>query len=212
MGKQERDTRELTKAEKKRDDQYRRLYRQLVQEGYEANDLTIGLVYANVMAFVLGLPIVILLFWGFGINHPTAFGEFEEINILQFFVIFFFLFFVHELIHGITWSVFAKEHWRAISFGFVAKYMTPYCCYNQPLRKGEYLAGAIMTVVVLGIVPSVIAIFTGSVTTLLMGALMVLCGGGDLTIVLKLLRFHSAKKEVRSLDHPYQAGLVVFTR
>ena len=62
MGKQERDTRELTKAEKKRDDQYRRLYRQLVQEGYEANDLTIGLVYANVMAFVLGLPIVILLF------------------------------------------------------------------------------------------------------------------------------------------------------
>ena len=57
-----------------------------------------------------------------------------------------------------------------------------------------------------------IAIFTGSVTTLLMGALMVLCGGGDLTIVLKLLRFHSAKKEVRYLDHPYQAGLVVFTR
>lgn len=212
MGKQERDTRELTKAEKKRDDQYRRLYRQLVQEGYEANDLTIGLVYANVMAFVLGLPIVILLFWGFGINHPTAFGEFEGINILQFFVIFFFLVFVHELIHGITWSVFAKEHWRAISFGFVAKYMTPYCCCNQPLRKGEYLVGAIMPVVVLGIVPSVIAIFTGSVTTLLMGALMVLCGGGDLTIVLKLLRFHSAKKEVRYLDHPYQAGLVVFTR
>ena len=49
------------------------------------------------------------------------------------------LIFVHELIHGITWAVFAKKGRKAISFGFIPQYLTPYCTCNEPLKKGEYI-------------------------------------------------------------------------
>ena len=41
---------------------------------------------------------------------------------------------------------------------------------------------------------------------------MILAGGGDLTILLKLLRYKSKKEEILYMDHPYECGLVVFER
>ena len=45
-----------------------------------------------------------------------------------------------------------------------------------------------------------------------MGALMILGGGGDLAIVLKLVRFKPEGDEVLYLDHPYECGLAAFVR
>lgn len=55
-------------------------------------------------------------------------------------------------------------------------------------------------------------IFTGSLFWFIMGELMILAGGGDLTILLKLLRYKSKKEEILYMDHPYECGLVVFER
>jgi hypothetical protein len=41
---------------------------------------------------------------------------------------------------------------------------------------------------------------------------MVLSAGGDILIVLKLLLWKSTAAEKRFVDHPTQAGLVVFER
>ena len=80
------------------------------------------------------------------------------------------------------------------------------------LTKSQYIVGGIITTVLLGIVPAVISIFTGSLFWFIMGELMILAGGGDLTILLKLLRYKSKKEEILYMDHPYECGLVVFER
>lgn len=69
-----------------------------------------------------------------------------------------------------------------------------------------------MPTIVLGIIPAVIASFNGSAMLFAIGAIMILAGGGDLTIIMKLVMFRTQNKEVVYMDHPYQAGLVAFVK
>ena len=205
--------RPLTKAEQQRKENYEKEKALLEEKGYEAKDLTIGLVYANVMAFVLGLPIIILLAAGFFLNNPLGEITLSPGKGAAVLVLFFLLIVLHELIHGVSWAIFAKSRWKAIAFGFMAKYMTPYCTCSEALKKGEYIFGGIMPTVVLGLIPGIVSIFTGSYALFIISALMILSGGGDLIIILRLLIFRAEGKEDRLyMDHPYKAGLVVFIR
>ena len=119
---------------------------------------------------------------------------------------------VHELIHGLTWSIFAQDHFKSIEFGFMKEYATPYCTCTVPLKKGAYIAGALMPLIILGIMPAVIAIFIGSFFLLAIGFVMIMAAGGDIMIVLKLLGYKSDAADVLIYDHPTQAGSVIFER
>ena len=90
--------------------------------------------------------------------------------------------------------------------------LTPYCTCQEELTKGQYAIGGVMPCVLLGILPAIAAIFGGNLPLFWLSALMILAAGGDLTILWKLFRFPHSKGEVRSLDHPYEAGLVIFER
>ncbi len=213
MSKGDRESqRQLTKAEAARKERFEATKTQLEADGYQTVDLTVGMVHANVMALVLGLPIVVLLGVLFLFNNPVLSGGFQGLDIFQFFLVLIILIPIHEFIHGLFWAIFAKGHWQGISFGFIVRYLTPYCTCMEPLRKGQYIIGGIMPTVILGLLPAVVAIFTGSGQLFWIGAIMILCGGGDLTIILKLLRFQSHSKDVIYIDHPYQGGLVAFVR
>ena len=59
--KQQKKERKLTAAEQKRKEMFLEKKAALEAEGFEAHDLTISAVYANVMALVLALPIVLVL-------------------------------------------------------------------------------------------------------------------------------------------------------
>lgn len=188
---------------------------ELEAQGYRAEDLTIGLVYANVMALILGLPPIFVL----GICYflriayaPVGGGSAGFNGFLLFCVTFVILIFLHELIHGIFWSISAKNGWKSISFGFIVKYLTPYCTCSEPLGKRQYIIGAVMPTVILGILPALAAIATGSIFLFSTGAVMIFAGGGDLTIILKLLCHKNNGKDTIYIDHPYQAGLVAFCR
>jgi len=80
------------------------------------------------------------------------------------------------------------------------------------LKKGQYIFGAVMPTVILGVLPGIVSIFTGSYSLLILSALMILGGGGDLAIILKLLMFRTDGEDRLYMDHPYKAGLVVFVR
>lgn len=219
MNREKENNRELSSAEKKRSIRFEKTKKELCEKGYEVQDLTIGIVYANVMAVVLTLPIIFCLAALYYFCNQDFFERMESVpaekvlvTLILFWVLLLVLIVVHELIHGITWSLFAKKRWKSISFGFIAQYMTPYCTCDEALRKGQYVAGALMPTIMLGIVPAVISIITGSIFLFGIGAFMLMSGGGDLTIVLKLMRFRTKGKEVLYLDHPYQAGLVAFVK
>lgn len=216
LEKQMENNRKLTKAEEKRKASFEVKKAELEAEGWHMEDLTVGLIYANVMALALCLPVIAVLALIYGLRallSPGAFIIWHAGDILRFALLFVLLVFVHEFIHGLFWAIFAKSHWKSVSFGFIAEYMTPYCSCSEPLGKAAYTVGAVMPCVLLGVLPALAGIFTGSLLSFLTGCSMILAAGGDLTILLKLLRHRTDdRQQAIYMDHPYQAGLVAFVR
>lgn len=114
---------------------------------------------------------------------------------------------VHELIHGLTWGLYAKSKFKSISFGVMWKMLTPYCHCSEPLKVPHYAVGALMPLITLGLIPAVVAICLGSLFWLNMSIIFIAAAAGDIMIVWKL------RKENRNnmiLDHPTEAGYLVY--
>lgn len=208
--KKQKKERKLTAAEQKRKEMFLEKKATLEAEGFVARDLTISMGYANMMAVVLALPLILVL--GAAFIWKNGYGSMPGKIWLVVLVLFFLLIVVHEAIHGLFWSFFAKNGWKSISFGIMWNSLTPYCTCQEALTRGQYAVGAGMPCVLLGIFPGIAAVFMGSLPLFWLGAMMILAAGGDLTILWKLFRAPSPKGEARYLDHPYEAGLVVFER
>lgn len=216
--------RELTTAELRRKTAFEDAAAKLEAAGYVRRDLTIGIVKANILAIAYTLPVIIVFGIAFFLAQPGGQVSFSLgassdadslaailsplVSLVAFFIAFAILAVVHELIHGLFWGIFAPSHFKAVEFGFIKKYLTPYCTCSEALSKMQYLIGALMPTIVLGIIPCLVAIATGSLPLFIMGALMTLSGGGDVAIVVGLLR-HRAPSAIY-MDHPYECGLVAF--
>ena len=213
--KKEKEERKLSKAELERKSLFEEKKEKLEQQGYVCKDMSIGVVYANIMAMVMAAPLAVLLLILFSVMNQKTPGI--EVNLaywdfLIIYILFMVLIVVHELIHGFTWGLFAEKHYKDISFGVIWSMLTPYCCCKTTLKKGQYLLGGIMPTIVLGILPGVYASFFGSYWVMLMSLFMVFGGGADLIIFMKLLFYRSECKEVLVMDHPYECGFVVFEK
>lgn len=113
---------------------------------------------------------------------------------------------VHELIHGLTWSFFAKSGWKSISFGVMWKLLTPYCHCDEPMHIPGYMAGAMMPCIILGIIPAVLALFVGSLPLLIWGVFFISAAAGDIWMTWLLLK---ENPESLVLDHPSEAGFYI---
>ena len=161
----------------------------LEAQGYVRTDRTIDLKWANIIVLIASIPVLALLIaLFFLVNGLDSLGHSNGRTSLIFIVSYIVLVVVHELIHGLTWSIFSPNHWKDIEFGFIKETMTPYCTCCVPLEKGHYILGALMPLIVLGIIPTVIAILTGSFLLLTIAAVMVLSAGGDVLLVIELLK------------------------
>ena len=205
------ENRTLTAAEQRRLSRFEALKAKLASQGWRAAELTISIVKANVFAVGLAIPLMGLGFWLFFVRNGGM-GSMPDHFALLFLVVFIALIFVHEGLHGVTWALFSENGFKDIEFGFMKELLTPYCTCAAPLKKGQYILGALMPLIVLGVIPTVLGILCGSLFWTIIGLVMVLSAGGDILIVLKLLLWKSAAAEQRFLDHPTQAGLVVFER
>ena len=203
--------RKLSQEESKRQKQFVEYSDLLQSQGYRQKLLTIPIKETNKQALILGLPIVVVLgLVFFLLNQFAPFGT-SPLEILLLFVLFLILVVVHELIHGITWACFAKSHFKAISFGIMNGTYNPYCTCNEALSRTQYIIGALAPTIILGILPCVIAIAIASAPLFLLGALMILAGGGDLAICKKLLSCKQTGETIY-LDHPTECGLVAFAK
>ena len=147
-------------------------------EGYRRHDLTVGLVFANGMALALGLPLIALCGAVFLLANPAPSLSFGIGGVFCFLAACLALTAVHELIHGITWAAFARAHWHAVSFGFIARYLTPYCTCREPLTRGAYALGGLMPALVLGLLLCLAAAAAGSEWLFLLGTVMILPPAG----------------------------------
>ncbi len=204
-------SRKLSSAEAKRQQHFVEYCNTLLSQGYKQKTITMSISEANKLAFVLGTPIIVMLAIPFFLVNQSDFFSTSFVEILLLFVLVLVLVVVHELIHGITWACFAKKHFKAISFGVMKQYFTPYCTCNEALARSQYLIGALAPTIVLGILPCIVAITIGSAPLFTLGAIMILAGGGDLAICRKLLGYKQDGKTIY-LDHPTECGFVAFTK
>ena len=207
--------RKLSPTEQRRLQHFQSLSERLEAQGYQRKELTVGIVAANVFAVLLGIPVIIVGLILFFLRHAEHLGSAISLMgraSLLLVVVFFALIVVHEGIHGLTWSIFAENHLKDIEFGFMKEYLTPYCSCACPLTKGAYLLGALMPLVILGLIPTIIAIVIGHWWMLWIGFVMTISAGGDVIIAWKVIFHRSAAREVLYCDHPTQAGVVVFER
>jgi len=186
---------------------------------YQKEKLTIDLVKANVYSLLLIIPIGLIyglpyyLIW-----HPkfdfknfvsqlnltdTIWGGFLSVVLLLGGIV------AHELIHGLTWSLFTKKGFKSIKFGILWEMLTPYCHCQEPLKVKHYILGAITPSIVLGLIPALLAIIMGNGGMLLFGMIFTLVASGDFLII-NLVRKENMNDLV--LDHPTEAGCYVYRK
>ena len=145
-----KDKNELTEKELKRKNDFEKLSSEMRQKGYKMKNVVINTQKAKYLAFLVMFPFMALTFWlyrhvnGFNLDG-ISWGDAVALPLLSLCLII-----VHELIHGITWAIFVKNHFHAIDFGVVWSTLTPYCACFEPLKKWQYLLGTAMPTLVLG--------------------------------------------------------------
>ena len=208
--KEEKNAKMLTEAEKKRAERFEKISEDMIQQGYTRHELTVDINKASIFAVVLTF---LLFFIGYGlfflINHRFDFSEFRFSVLL---IVFLILVVVHELIHGGCWSIFTPNHFKDIAFGIMMPYLSPYCTCMAPLTKPRHIFGTVMPLILLGIIPTVIGIAAGIPMALLVGLLMIDIATGDILIIRKILAYKTSAKDVVYMDHPTDAGGVIFER
>ena len=211
MAKNER---KLTPAEQKRKEQFALVCEEMERQGYRKTDLTIGVVKANLLALIVMLPFAVLS--GAVVLSRVSFLSMAELmspfDFLLFLLVMLLLTAVHEGIHALTCAMFAKDHWKSIRFGVIWKALTPYCPCAQPMKRGQYILGAAMPTLVLGIGLTAAAALTGVFWVFILAIAMIFGGGGDFPIILKILLHRQRGKEAVYYDHPYECGVVVFEK
>ena len=205
-------SRELSPAEQRRLAAFEEQSQSLLARGYRRVELTVGVVKANIFAVALLLPLLLVGGGLFLLCNHGLIDRFSLMNPVLMLVLLAILVVVHELIHGLSWAIFAEHHWKDIEFGFMKQYLTPYCACCAPLEKGQYIFGALMPLVLLGILPMIVGILIGSLQVLLLGVLMADAAAGDILIVWKILRYKSEAASIVYMDHPTQAGGVIFEK
>ncbi len=204
--------RKLTGRELQRKERLDALTEKLTAEGYTRKDLTVSLLEANLKGPLLALPFIILEI----VLHIMVQGSIFDagrIDLPWIWIILFLLLIVaHELIHGITWSVFAEHHLKDIEFGVVWKMLTPYCTCAAPLKRHEYMTGGAMPTIVLGFGLFAVSLVSESFMVYFLALVMTFSGCGDMLILYKLWRYKSDCNDILVYDHPYEGGSIIFER
>lgn len=206
-----RKERKLSAAERKRKAEYDRLCEQMERDGYRKMDLTIDIVAANVGAFFVMLPFVILVGW-LCLRAGLAWQDMGPYSGVLLFAGLLILLVVHEGIHGLVWGACAKNHFRSIAFGVIWQALAPYCTCSEPLKRWQYILGAAAPTLVVGFGLAAVATAVGQVWLFILAELMIFGGGGDALIILKTLAYKPKSGDALYYDHPYECGLVVFEK
>ncbi len=185
-------------------------------KNYSEEELTIDPVRAQYLSLLYFLPSVIVfvvpyfILWKSSLTKETikqllvGHGLYSILIIILAVIVGIVM---HELIHGLTCSLYAVKGLRSMKFGVMWKYATPYCHCKEPLLVKYYITGALMPAIVLGILPSVVALFIGNLGLLIFGLFFTMAAGGDFMII-NLLRKEPANNLVQ--DHPTKIGCYVY--
>ena len=114
---------------------------------------------------------------------------------------------VHELLHGMVWALFVEGGFRSISFGVKLEYLTPYCHCNKPMAVWQYFIGAMMPLLVMGIIPWIWGTIRGNEMLVFFALFYTWAAGGDIQAMWMLRKFRVGDKVE---DHPEELGFIIY--
>ncbi len=177
-------------------------------EALAREDRSVSLLRANFLMVYFALPAVLILgvpyflLWGFD-DVRAVFVDGELLPLLLAILL---GIVVHEAVHGLTWKWSTGKPFGVIRFGFDWKTVTPYAHCTEPMKARPYRIGAIMPLLLLGMLPALYAIAFGSAAWAGFGLFFTFAAGGDM-LILWLLRDIAPDAMVE--DHPSRAGCYV---
>ena len=173
-------------------------------EGYVTELRTIGMLKANIVALVvlglfclLGVAGMYAIWGGFSLGNPW--------NGMLFIVGFWVGIAVHELIHGFTWMWTTRSGFSHLRFGLLRGGV--YCHIDVPMNKRGYVVGALMPLLLLGIIPFLLSFATNSLWLMLFGVIFIACAMGDVLIVWAIRK---EPPDTLVYDHPSEPGCIVY--
>ena len=173
-------------------------------EGYATELRTIGMLKANVMALVvLGLFCLLGVAGMYAIWGGISFGR--PWSSMLFCIGIFAGVAVHELIHGFTWMWATRSGFSHLRFGLLRGGV--YCHIDVPMSKRKYVVGALMPLLLLGVVPFLLSFATNSLWLMLFGAIFIGCAMGDVLIVWAIRK---EPPDTLVYDHPSEPGCIVY--
>ena len=101
----------------------------------------------------------------------------------------------HELLHGVGF-ILGGVAWRQVRFGVFWQLLTPYATTSTPMPARTYRLATALPGIILGLLPTIAGLITGSVVVTTYGAFMLAAAGGD-AIVLWVTRHLAADVVVR---------------
>jgi hypothetical protein len=176
------------------------------------NDLTLSprqtylFIIPLTIFLIVGMLALFVLVWGVEntFNLEWFFGR--SLNLLAVLAVIFLAIVLHEFLHGLGWLVFGRLPLNAVRFGIFWKVLTPYAHLKAPIDIRAYRIGGFLPGLVMGILPYLVGLFTGSNLWLWFGILMTTAAAGDL-LVLWLIR--KLPRGTMVQDHPSRVGCTV---
>lgn len=113
---------------------------------------------------------------------------------------------MHELIHGLFFALYAPGGFKSVTFGVSRTMGAIYCHCSDPVKVKHYRRAGIAPLIILGLIPYFLALYTGNTWFKTFGLLLSIGGFGDLLIWIKLLKL-DANLIIR--DHPEKLGFMI---
>ncbi len=121
------------------------------------------------------------------------------LDIIIYVVSIFLLIIIHELIHALGFMLFGKVKKEDIKFGVAPKQGMVFCTCNKPITAKAYILIIVLPVIITGIVPLIIVTIWGNIFWLIIFAIMVSGGAGDIIMLREVMKLD---KNQLVLDHP----------
>ncbi|MDR8393152.1 DUF3267 domain-containing protein [Aliifodinibius sp. S!AR15-10] len=175
-----------------------------------SDDYSISMVKANLISVGLFIPLSLLFLIPYGMIWGARKTGSDLTLFYQEPLFFIFLMIVgviaHELLHGFTWICLGDKSWSSIRFGVNWKALAPYAHCVEPVEISAYRWGAAMPGIVLGLLPFLAGMATGSGWFILFGYMLAITASGDL-LILWITR--GLKSGTLVQDHPERVGCQV---
>jgi len=110
---------------------------------------------------------------------------------------------LHEAIHAFSFSLFSPSKFNGIQFGFNKEHGIPYVHIKEPISVLGFRVGTVMPLIILGIIPAALGMYSGYMSLTAFGALFTISASGDLLLI---ARTKGLKLDQKIKDLPEKIG------